>query len=165
MNEQSYEYRTGQTQPPKSSRGLIAFLLICIILLGGVVSVLGMMNIHLFRQLQQAEEQTPLSFAQGDIDPVDTEETTLTLGGITVQEMPAMYSEIYDLPKGLYVVDAPENGPVLPGDVLVGFDRSAVGSLAMLNALQETCKAGQKIDMTFFRQDADYFTHTITFGN
>ena len=163
MNDQFYEYRTGRTQPGKSSRGLIAFLLICVIFLCGVVSVLGMMNIHLFRQLKQ-KEKTPLSFAAGDLTPAEPEGASLTVGGITVQEMPDMYPEMYDLPKGLYVIDAPEGGPVLPGDVLVGFDRSAVGSLAVLNALQDTCKAGQRIDMTFYRQDADYFTHTITFG-
>ena len=165
MDERNYtnEYRTGRTEPTKHHRGIIAFLLICVIFLCGIVSALGLLNIHLFRQLQK-ENQPPLSFAQGDLIPVAPEGDSLTVGGITVQEMPAMYSDVYDLPKGLYVVDAPENGPVLPGDVLVGFDRSAVGSLAVLNALQETCKAGQKIDMTFFRQDADYFTHTITFG-
>ncbi len=163
MDEHTYEYRTGRTQPVKSSRGLIAFLLICVIFLGGVVSVLGLMNIHLFRQLQQKQE-TPLSFATGDIIPVEPEGDCLTVGGITVQEMPEMYAEMYDLPKGLYVIDAPENGPVIPGDVLLSFDNTVVGDLAVLNALQDTCKAGQRIEMTFYRQDADYFSHTITFG-
>ena len=164
MDEQRYtnEYRTGRTHPRKNRNGLIAFLLICVIFMCGVVSVLGMMNIRLFRKLQDTNTHTPLSFAQRDITPVQPEGDCLTVGGITVQEMPDMYPEMYDLPKGLYVVDAPENGPILPGDVLVGFDRSAVGSLAVLNALQDACKAGQKIDMTFFRQDADYFTHTVT---
>ena len=163
MNEQSYEYRTGQTQPPKSSRGLIAFLLICIILLGGVVSVLGMMNIHLFRQLQQAEEQTPLSFAQGDIDPVDTEETTLTLGGITVQEMPAMYSEIYDLPAGLYVVDS-QLDTILPGDVLTEFDGTAITTLEELNTSYAKKKLGDQLRFSFHRQ-GESFSLTIPFGN
>lgn len=163
MNEHNYEYRTGQTQPGKSSRGLIAFLLICVIFLGGVVSVLGMMNIHLFRQLQQ-RETSPLSFAEGDLIPVEPEGDSLTVGGITVQEMPAMYSEINDLPAGLYVVDAPENGPVVPGDVLIGFGNSAVGSLSVLNALQDTCQTGQRVELMFYRQGKEYFTHTITFG-
>ena len=167
MDEQRYtnEYRTGRTHPRKNRNGLIAFLLILVIFLCGVVSVLGMMNIRLFRKLQQAGTKTPLSFATGDITPVEPEGDCLTVGGITVQEMPDMYPEMYDLPKGLYVIDAPEGGPVLPGDVLLSFDNTIVGDLAVLNALQETCKAGQRIEMTFYRQDADYFTHTITFGN
>lgn len=165
MDEQCYtnEYRTGRTHPRKNRNGLIAFLLICVIFLCGVVSVLGMMNIHLFRQLKQ-KEKTPLSFAAGDLTPVEPEGASLTVGGITVQEMPDMYPEMYDLPKGLYVIDAPEGGPVLPGDVLLSFDSTIVGDLAVLNALQDTCKTGQRIEMTFYRQDADYFTHTITFG-
>ena len=164
MNEQSFEYRTGQTQPRKSSRGLIAFLLICVIFLCGVVSVLGMMNIHLLNKLQQVGTETPLSFAEGDLTPVAPEGDSLTLGGITVQELPDLYRQIEDLPKGLYVVDAPHNGPVAPGDILISFNRSVVGSLSVLNALQNTCKAGQRIELMFSRQDADYFTHTITFG-
>lgn len=164
MNEQSFEYRTGQTQPQKSSRGLIAVLLICVIFLSGLVSLLSLMNIRLLNKLRQAGTETPLSFAQGDLTPIEPEGDSITLGGITVQELPDLYRQIEDLPKGLYVVDAPENGPVAPGDILIGFNRSAVGSLSALNALQETCKAGQRIEMTFFRQGEDYFTHTITFG-
>lgn len=163
MNEQSFEYRTGQTQPEKSSRGLIALLLICVIFLCGVVSVLGLMNIKLLNMLREDEEK-PLSFAQGDITPVEPQGNSLTLGGITVQELPDLYRQIEDLPQGLYVVDAAEGSPVAPGDILIGFDRSAVGSLAVLNALQDGCKAGQQIELTFYRQEADYFTHTITFG-
>lgn len=166
MDEQNFtnEYRTGQTQPRKNRSGLIAFLLICIILLCGLVSLLSLMNIQLLSLLRQDRVKAPVSFAQGDITPIEPEGDSLTMDGITVQEMPAMYPEIYDLPKGLYVVDAPEGSPVLPGDVLIGFNRSAVGSLAVLNALQNTCQAGQKVELTFYRQVGDYFTHTITFG-
>lgn len=164
MNEQSFEYRTGQTQPQKSSRGLIAVLLICVIFLCGLVSVLSLMNIRLLNKLRQVGTETPLSFAEGDLTPIAPEGDSLTLDGITVQELPDLYRQIEELPKGLYVVDAPENGPVAPGDILIGFNRSAVGSLSVLNALLETCKTGQRIEMTFFRQGEDYFTHTITFG-
>ena len=164
MDKHDYEYRTGQTQPQKSSRGLISVLLICVIFLCGLVSVLSLMNIRLLNKLQQVGTETPLSFAQGDLTPIEPEGDSLTLDGITVQELPDLYRQIEELPKGLYVVDAPENGPVAPGDILIGFNRSAVGSLSVLNALLETCKAGQRIEMTFFRQGEDYFTHTITFG-
>ena len=87
MNEQSFEYRTGQTQPQKSSRGLIALLLICVIFLCGLVSVLSLMNIRLLNKLQQAGTETPLSFAQGDLTPIEPEGDSLTLDGITVQEI------------------------------------------------------------------------------
>lgn len=54
-------YGTGRTQPPKSYGGLIAFLLILIIFLIGVVTMLGLMNIRLFRQLSSAEKRQELS--------------------------------------------------------------------------------------------------------
>ena len=162
MNEHNYEYRTGRTQPRKNRNGLIAVLLICIIFLCGLVSMLSLMNIRLLSQLNEAGEETPVSFAQGDITPVEPEGETLTVAQITVQEMPDMYQQIYELPAGLYVIDAPAGGPVSPGDVLVGFDRSAVGSLAELNTLLLTRKAGETISLSLYRQDADYFTHTVT---
>ena len=44
-------YQTGSTRPPKSRSGLIAFLLMLIILLIGAVTILSVMNVKLFRQL------------------------------------------------------------------------------------------------------------------
>lgn len=165
MNEQSYEYRTGQTQPAKSRSGIVAFLLICVIFLAGLVSLLGMMNIHLLSQLRQAGTETPLSFAEGDLSPTALEGNCLTVGGITVQELPELYQQLYDLPAGLYVVDAPEGSPVSPGDVLTAFGDTAIETLPTLQELQDACNIGQQIQLTFFRQDADYFIHTFIFGN
>lgn len=50
-------YRTGTTRPPKSHSGLVAFLLIAVIVLCGAVSVLGLMNIRLFRQAGMKSNQ------------------------------------------------------------------------------------------------------------
>ena len=46
-------YGTGRTQPRKNHGGIIAFLLILVILLSGVVGILGTMNVKLFNQLKQ----------------------------------------------------------------------------------------------------------------
>ena len=51
-------YQTGSTRPPKSHGGLIAFLLGLVIFLSGISTVLGLMNIQLFRQLNELEEPT-----------------------------------------------------------------------------------------------------------
>ena len=45
-------YQTGSTRPPKNNRGITAFLLIAVIVLIGAVTLLGAMNIHMFRQLK-----------------------------------------------------------------------------------------------------------------
>ena len=73
-----------------------------------------------------------------------------------------MYQQLYDLPKGLYVVAAPEDSGVLPGDVLVGFARTAVGSLTELNTIYAAHKSGESVELTLYRQEKEYFSHTIT---
>lgn len=50
-NFDNQTYNIGHTAPPKSRGGLIAVLLIVIIFLGGVISILGLLNISLFQQL------------------------------------------------------------------------------------------------------------------
>lgn len=45
-------YETGSTRPPKSHGGLIALLLAVVILLGGIASVLGFLNIRLVSMLK-----------------------------------------------------------------------------------------------------------------
>ena len=88
MNEQNYYdwddsvYGTGRTEPPKSRGGLFALLLILVIFLCGIVTVLGFLNIKLFRQLQIQRkealafvmETTPTEVAAETV-PVTTEAT------------------------------------------------------------------------------------------
>ena len=57
-------YGTGRTQPRKNHGGLIAFLLILVILLSGIVGILGTMNIKLFAQLKaQKLEDNAMTFS------------------------------------------------------------------------------------------------------
>ena len=46
-------YGTGRTKPPKNHGGVIAVLLVIVIFLGGLVSVLGILNVRLFTQLKE----------------------------------------------------------------------------------------------------------------
>ena len=55
-------YETGSTHPPKNQNGLVAVLLIAVILLGGISSVLGVLNIKLFRELEQSGHRTVVVF-------------------------------------------------------------------------------------------------------
>lgn len=73
-------YGTGRTQPPKNHGGLIAFLLILVIFLSGIVTMLGIMNIRLFRQLKQKPEAEPsITF---DAEPIELiPETTAPADG------------------------------------------------------------------------------------
>ena len=69
-------YGTGNTMPPKSHSGIIALLLILVIFLSGIVSLLSFMNIKLFQQLSQQNEQlknqSPMSFSDLDTQPQAT---------------------------------------------------------------------------------------------
>ena len=64
-------YGTGRTEPPKSRGGLFALLLILIIFLCGIVTVLGVLNIKLFRQLQ-IQRKEALAFVM-ETAPAQTE--------------------------------------------------------------------------------------------
>lgn len=66
-------YQTGSTKPPKSRSGLMAFLLVVIILLIGAVTILGVMNIKLFRQLRKNGNDQILGISLSGTDgPEDT---------------------------------------------------------------------------------------------
>ncbi len=90
-------YQTGKTQPPKSHGGVIAVLLVLVILLCGAVSVLGLLNIRLFQQMQEQpeESQSMLSFYQEEstaateIRNRETEVTVCNDDLITLETSPA----------------------------------------------------------------------------
>ena len=110
---EAHDYRTGSTNPPKNHNGLIAVLLVAVILLGGIVSVLGLMNIRLFKQVSLSEGQPHFSMNdQPDqtqtqaTDPKNTVDVTLELnqtptspdnipqaGGLPLQEI---YTNVID---------------------------------------------------------------------
>ena len=78
-SQDNWEYGTGRTDPPKSRTGLMAVLLILVIFLTGIVTVLGVLNIRLFRQLSAREEEAELSisFTQEESAPEAIPETTV----------------------------------------------------------------------------------------
>ena len=56
-------WQTGSTNPPKSRGGMVAVLLVLVIFLSGIVTVLGILNVKLFRQLKQQESQEELAIS------------------------------------------------------------------------------------------------------
>ena len=76
--EQSF-YQTGSTCPPKSRSGIVAFLLAAVIFLGGIVSALGLLNIRLFRQINDdsQDEDASVGFSL-DATTGETAESTQT---------------------------------------------------------------------------------------
>lgn len=77
-------FGTGNTMPPKNHSGIIALLLILVIFLSGIISVLSFLNIRLFQQLTQQQEQleqAPMSFSDLDTQrfPAQQPEATASL--------------------------------------------------------------------------------------
>ena len=78
-SQDSWEYGTGRTQPPKSHGGLIAALLIAVILLTGIVTVLSILNIRLAKKLGlPVEQEMGISFSMEETAPRSTDPTTAT---------------------------------------------------------------------------------------
>jgi serine protease Do len=116
-------YRTGSTQPPKNHGGIIAILLIAVILLSGVVSVLGVMNIRLFRQLNHTPEQTDaqIKFSNTDHIPVESANPT----EVIVSTDPAL-----DIDTSLISVD---NTPVEGGLSLQAIYEKTIPSVVSIS--------------------------------
>ena len=95
MNERNYYdwddsvYGTGRTEPPKSRGGLFALLLILIIFLCGIITVLGVLNVKLFRQLQ-IQKKEALAFVM----ETEPEETAAETVPVTVTPESAEFSSI-----------------------------------------------------------------------
>ena len=139
--DEHFEYRTGRTDPQKSSRGIIAALLILVIFLGGLVSALSIMNIRLFRKLN-SPPAAPLSFAEGE--NAQAYEDCLVLSGMALQETDPVYQQLHALPQGLFVVQVEpgsqaEKLDIQPGDVVVSLDATPVSTIEQMKA----CIAGK----------------------
>ena len=87
-------YGTGPTQPPKEHNGPMALMLIIIIFLCGIVTVLGVLNVKLFRELKlkRQEKELSLSFTTEATAPPETEAPVIPEA--LLEETPAMGSSM-----------------------------------------------------------------------
>ena len=77
-------WQTGSTEPPKDKGGLMALLLILVIFLCGIITVLGILNVKLFTQLQIREEAgTSISFTPEETQAADIVPETESADGKT----------------------------------------------------------------------------------
>ena len=167
MDEHSYEneYRTGFTHPQKNRKGLISGLLICVIFLCGIISVLSMLNIHLFQQLSKKENLSPVSFSKTDSSvPSQTDVLSLTVAGMTFQELPSLYQQLYHLPQGLYISQVAAGSQaaklgIAPGDVLVSVGETPVYQLEILQNLMGA--AQKEVSLALYR-NGQTLIHTLT---
>ena len=146
-------YQTGSTQPPKSHKGLLAFLMALVIFLCGISTALGLMNIRLLDALKSSQEETsPVAFS-GSSQEESADDVSFLLG-FCGQEIPEFWCVYQDLPRGIYITtvdadtDAAEKG-VQPGDILTGLDGEEITTADQLTSLLE--KKEKPVQATFFR--------------
>lgn len=93
-------YQTGAIKEPRGSSSLVAFLLVVVIFLGGICSVLGIINIRLLSQLSNRQEETVPIDQQPQIPQISTD-TILDQLDLPLPELPAKTSvslQIQDSP-------------------------------------------------------------------
>ncbi len=159
------EYRTGATQPPKTHNGLIAVLLILVIFLGGISSVLGLMNIRLLGQLNQLEEReiSPVCFTDQDQQtmPARAQQGTEVSLGFSGKEVPYFWQMYRKLPQGIYIStvedgSTAENLGIIPGDILLSFDGQRLTETAMLKTILENKVPGDSVSMLLWRNGKQF---------
>lgn len=165
-------YQTGRTRPPKSYGGIVAFLLILVIFLSGIVSLLGVMNIRLFRMVESQDSQdisllTRSASAQQDIATANYGDHQATLG-ITAQEITSFYQHYYSIPQGVYVTQV-ESGSdcyaqgLRSGDILTHFNGTPITGSDTLRSLLQATLPGDSVSLTVYRSGTQR-QMTVTLG-
>ena len=96
MNSNSWDdsvYGTGPTQPPKDRGGIIALLLVLVILLCGIVTALGILNVKLFQKLNNPilpNEDLTISFSVQQTEPVSIASEPTEVPVVVSEESPTM---------------------------------------------------------------------------
>ena len=158
--EQESLYQTGDTQPPKSNRGIIALLLITIVILGSITTLLGLLNIQLFRKLKlQTQDPDSLHFAQ--IARTEQANADTNPLGLSVKTLSAFDQNFYHLPQGVYITDvrpgsrADKQG-VMPGDILISIQNIPITDESTLETYLDTCIQGQLLSGILVRNGKRY---------
>ena len=83
-------WQTGSTEPPRNKNGAMALMLILVIFLCGIITVLGILNVKMFRQLQEKEEDsTSIRFIPEETIP----ETLPAVAAEAEEEITVHYEE------------------------------------------------------------------------
>ena len=155
-NETAGTYETGVTQPGKSYRGIIAALLTVVIFLSGVVTALGLVNVHLFRKLQ-AEDNTPVAPVAFEAPEEGISPYARMDVGTNVPELGIWYvmvsgicNQYYEIPMGL-MVTSENHKDIRSGDVLRAIKGQPIETEQALQEVLAACDTGEQVELTFYR--------------
>ena len=161
-------YETGSTRPPKDHGSMIAVLLMLVIFLGGVATLMGVMNVRLFQMLeaqQQAKDaylyaDEALATQTTDSRQEDSCEVTVALLGIKGQTVSKFDRRFFQLPQGYLVTDLTEDSVaqqagIRTGDVIVGVESQPVLNCDDLSDLLEQLQPGQTVKLQVYRRQLE----------
>ena len=158
-------YRTGDTHPPKSRGGVIAFLLALVIFLCGISTALGFMNIRLFQKLSDMEATQPSPVAFSHREAVEPPHSAVQYPlGFAGQEVSDFWQTYHRLPQGIYVVEVTgENaGALLPKDIITQVDGNSLTCSEDLTNLLKERQPGEQVEALVHRDGTDiHITLTI----
>lgn len=158
QNFEQDSYQTGSTKPPKNRGGLVAGLLVAVILLAGVSSILGLMNIQLFRMLQEEKGSSAFfspnetkAVTPGQIDASGKPKLGLSVGSIS--ELDQRY---YHLPAGVLITEVDHQGcaataGLAVGDIILTFNGVSILTPQALEQVLLACQAGDRAEVEFYR--------------
>lgn len=160
-------YSTGSTCPPKSRGGIIAFLLVLVIFLSGIVTALSLMNIRLFRELSAKEqtEPSPVVFSQGSVDNLNEDAVEYPLG-FAGQEVSAFWQVYHNLPAGIYIVEitGSDVSGLLPGDILTQIDGTVLQNHDDFQSVLQNHQPGDRMEAVLYRGGKE-ISATLTMEN
>ena len=110
-------YGTGPTDPPKNKGALVALMLILIIFLCGIVTVLSLLNIRLFRELKTDKQQQELaiSFTTEPAEEYAEDTAPTQAPSVAAASVPNAAMSLQAAPKG--VDNIPEGGGMALQDI------------------------------------------------
>jgi len=98
---------------------------------------------------------------------IEVDEDNMGYIGIYMQEVTPEISAYYNIPQGIYVSEVAEGGGaeaagLKKGDIITGFQGSAVTSNDSLKKLMKYYAVGDEVEVTFLRnEDGEYVEHTV----
>ncbi len=138
-------YSTGRTEPPKNRGGLVALMLILLIFLSGIVTVLGVLNIKMFRELkvQENQDELTISFSTEPTVPPPThpvaianeiQEEVMPFGNLNLHPSPQSIANV-PVEGGMALQDIyTQNIPSVVSISCQGYGSSSTGTGVVLSA-------------------------------
>lgn len=163
-NQDSYE--TGSTKPPKSHGGLVAVLLVLVILLCGITSYLGVLNVRLVLQINQNGPDSQIQFLPATTSPTDVDDLSDDLlPGVEGRTVSAPEQAFYHWPAGVVVTKVSPDSPsaeagLALGDILTEIDGTAITDVESLQKATVALQPGEAVSITYCRDGESYHSFT-----